>query len=438
MHKLVKLFLFVYLVFLTNCSFDKKTGFWTKTKKITKEEKAENKIKEIFVTEKALKNEINPNLKINLSANLINNSFVNNFDNNNGRVNYNGNLKSISKYKFAKIQDFDVFEPEIVFDKENVIFFDNKGSILKFNNSSKLIWKKNYYTKSEKKLNPILFLARNKNILLVADNISKYYALDINTGELLWSKNNTSPFNSQVKIYKDKFFVIDFENILKCFSLKDGNEIWKMKTDKSFIKSQKKLSLIIINDVVYFNNSLGDISAVNINNGELYWQTPTIGSLLYDEQIFLKTSDIIGDNDTIVFSNNKNEFFSLDISTGIVNWKQKINSISRPTLIDDLIFTVSIEGFLFVLDKKSGNIIRVTDIFKQFKMKKRLKIEPVGFIVGSQNIYLTTNNGKLIIIDTLTGKPQSILKIDNGKISRPFVLNKNLYIIKENSVIRLN
>ena len=33
-----------------------------------------------------------------------------------------------------------------------MIFFDNKGSILKFDENSKLIWKKNYYTKSEKKL----------------------------------------------------------------------------------------------------------------------------------------------------------------------------------------------------------------------------------------------------------------------------------------------
>ena len=28
--------------------------------------------------------------------------------------------------------------------------------------------------------------------------------------------------------------------------------------------------------------------------------------------------------------------------------------------------------------------------------------------------------------------------VDNDKISRPFVLNQNLYIIKENSIIKLN
>ena len=438
MNKFLNFFLFLIVLFIVNCSFDKKTGFWTKTKKITEAEKIEYKIKEVFVEEKAFEKELNSNLKINLSAKLINQSFINNFDNNNGRVNYNGNLKNISRYKFSKIEDFNEFEPEIVFNKDNIIFFDNKGTILKFSSSSKLLWKKNYYSKSEKKLNPILFLASNNNTLIVADNVSKYYAIDINSGELLWTKNNSSPFNSQVKIFKDKFFVIDFENVLKCFSLSDGKEIWKVKTEKSFIKSQKKLSLIIINDVVYFNNSVGDISAVNINNGNLLWQTPTRSSTVIDSNIFLKTSDLIADINTILFSNNQNEFYSLDLATGVLNWKQKINSSLRPTLIDNLIFSVSQEGFLFVIEKNSGNIIRVTDIFNQFKIKKRPKIKPVGFIVGSENIYLTTNHGKLIIIDVLTGKPTSILRIDNDKISRPFVLNQNLYIIKENSVIRLN
>ena len=43
-----------------------------------------------------------------------------------------------------------------------------------------------------------------------------------------------------------------------------------------------------------------------------------------------------------------------------------------------------------------------------------------------------------MIIDITSGKTLSMIKIDNDKISRPFVLNQNLYIIKENSIIRLN
>ena len=75
---------------------------------------------------------------------------------------------------------------------------------------------------------------------------------------------------------------------------------------------------------------------------------------------------------------------------------------------------------------------------KILKKKKREKIKPVGFIVGLNNIYLSTNNGRLFVIDISTGKTVSVLKIDNEKISRPIVLDKNLFVIKDDAIIKLN
>ncbi len=428
--------IFLLFFFIANCSLDTKSNIWTKEKKIVKEK--ENPSKLLFQDEKALKKEFNTMLKIKLKGKLINNSFINNFDNNNGRINYKGNLKKISRFKFSKIDNFDEFEPEIIFSKNNVIFFDSNGSILKFDNSSKLIWKKNFYSKFEKKLKPVLFFASNKDTLIVTDSISKYYAINIHTGELLWSKNHYSHFNSQVKIYKDKIFAIDSQNDLICYSIKDGSELWKVKTEITLIKSVKKLSLLVLNNKIYFNNSIGDVAAVDIENGNLLWLTPTQSSEIIGQSFFIKSSYLVANKNSIFLSNNKNEFFSIDSGSGNLNWKQKVNSTLTPTLVDNLIFTITMEGFLVIMDSQKGNIIRITDIFKKFKKKKRLKIKPVGFIVGSENIYLTTNHGRLMIIDITSGKTLSMIKIDNDKISRPFVLNQNLYIIKENSIIRLN
>ena len=106
--------------------------------------------------------------------------------------------------------------------------------------------------------------------------------------------------------------------------------------------------------------------------------------------------------------------------------------------MNDLIFTITLEGFLVVIDNPTGNIIRVTDVFDQFKSKKRNKIKPVGFSISETDIFLSTNQGKLLIIDILTGKTKSTLKIDNDKISRPFFSNNNLYLIKDDSIIKLN
>jgi len=427
---------FISIIFINGCSFNKNSKFWTQSQNIQEENNPN--YKEIFVEQDALSQELNTNLSINLKNNINNNLRIRNFYNNDGRLNYDGVLKKSSRYKFSKIKNFYQFEPTISFNDKNLIFFDNKGSVLQFDDKSKLIWKKNYYSKSEKKLKPILQFMNNKDILIVADNIAKYYALNLNTGELLWFKSNLAPFNSQIKIYQDKFFIIDFSNTLRCFSIKNGEELWSIKTENSLIRSQKKLSMVIVDDFLYFKNSIGDISAVSINQGELLWQLPTQSSLIYEGAFSLETSDIITDGRTLFFSNNKNQFFSIDLETGSFNWENKINSNLRPSLVGNFLFTVSLEGYLIVIDKNSGNIIRVTDIFRNYKKKKREKIKPVGFIIGAKNIYLTVDNGRLLVIDIKTGKTISILKVDNDKISRPFVLDKNLFVIKDDAIIKLD
>ena len=432
MNKVLKL-LFVF-IFITNCSFHENSKFWNKEKLTTEKKENNNKL---FKKKESINVEFNQNLKITIPKKLIYNNFSQN-QNNYGRYNYSGKFENKSKYKFSRIKDFHQYEPEIVFDNNNVIFFDNKGTILKFDQNSKLIWKKNYYSKKEKKQNPILFFASTKDYLIVADTLSKFYMLDINSGEILWSKKSSAPFNSQIKIYKDKFFTTDFENILRGHNIKDGEEVFKIKTENSLIRSQKKLSLVIVDEKIYFNNSLGDISAVDINSSQLIWQTPTQSSQVYNESFFLKTSDIVADNNSLYFSNNKNEFYSLDIETGSLNWKQDVNSNLRPIIIDDYIFSISTKGYLIIIQKITGNIIRINNIFKVIKNNKKNNIVPTGFAIATNSIYVTTSNGRLLEIDLETGKNKSTIKVDGDIISKPSILNNAMYIITDNSIIRLD
>ena len=433
MNKIFQLLLII--IFSSGCSLNKNSKFWT-SETIKKIE--EQKFEKIFDDPTALSQELNTNISLNFSKSFTKNNLSKKFTNNDGRVNFDGSLNKSLKYKFSKIENFYQFEPELSFYKGNIIFFDDKGTVLQFDGRSKLIWKKNHYTKSEKKSNPILQFANNDKFLIIADNLSKYFMLNLQSGDLVWSKNNTAPFNSQIKIYKDRFFVIDFTNTLRCYSMKNGEEIWNFQTETALIRSQKRLSMVIVEDVIYFNNSLGDISAVRINDGELLWQLPTQSDVLYESAFSLETSDIIPDNKDLFFSNNKNQFFSIDIKSGSFNWENSINSNLRPTIVENFIISVSLEGYLIVIDKITGNIIKVTDVFNNFKPKKRKEILPTGFIVGLKNIYLSTNIGRLLVIDIKSGKTISTLKIDKDKISRPFVSNQNLYLAKDNAIIKLN
>ena len=432
-----KFYFFIIYLFITNCSLDTKSGIWSQSKDIVSEIK--NKKEKLFKKAEIYEEEFNTGLKIRLKGDLEKKNSNKNLLNNTGIIKFNGQLKKISKYKFSKIDKFYQYQPELLITKKNtLIFFNDKGTVLNFAKNNKLIWKNNVYSKFEKKQKPILYFASNDKILIVTDNLARYYAINVDTGKTIWSKSNIAPFNSQVKIFKDKFFAIDFENVLRCFSIKDGNEIWNFKTEKSFIKSQQKLSFIINNNKIVFINTLGDLTSVDIETGNLVWQTPTQSSTIIENYFSLKNSDLISANNLIFFSNNQNEFFAIDENNGGINWIQNLNSNLRPTFVDGLVFTVTLEGYLVAIDSRNGNIVRMTNVLSIINNYKKKNIKPEGFIISNDKIFLSLNNGRLVVIETLTGKPTDVVKIDSQKISRPYILNNEMFIVRDNAIIKLN
>ena len=420
------LIFYFFLVLLSNCSIVKKD--------VTEEE---SQAKDIFKKNEPIEKELNPNIKIQLKKLTKGKPFFRNNSNNSGNINFETNFEKISSYKFTAIDHFKINQPELIFiDDNGIIFFDGKGTIFKINEDLKEVWKVNYYNKKEKKLKPILYFAQNAKNLIVTDTLSKFYSINLKNGELSWSKESVSAFNSNIKIYKDRFMTIDFDNVIRCFSIKDGDELWIFKAENSFIKSQKKLSLVLKGEIVYFINNLGDITALNVNDGSLVWQTPTQTNVIYQNAFTLENSDLVFANNSIYFSNNKNEIFSIDAKRGIVNWKQTVNSSLRPTIIKNLIFSVSEEGYVFIIDDQTGNIIRITNALKNIENKKK-EVSPTGFLIARNKIYLSLNNGRLIKIDNENGIQEKIYKFTNSYISKPYYFNNSMYLLVKNSIIKI-
>ena len=426
---------FIFILFLSSCSLSDVGGFWSKQKEL-KNQKL--KFETLFKKDDVRSKEFNQNIEFVLDNKIFKLNYSSKIDNNDGYTLFNGELNKIQKYNFKSIKNFHILEPNLIFYNNNLIFFDNNGHILSFNDSSKLNWKVNNYSKSDKKVGLLISMNHIKNQLFVSDNLSNIYSLDINNGKLLWLTKNESPFNSEIKFFKDKIFAVDSNNSLNCFSMKDGSLIWQYKTEKSFINSSKKLSIIVKDKIVIFSNSLGDITALNVDNGSLLWQKFTHNSKIYEDIMTLKTSNLIENDNSLYFSNNKNQFYSLDLYTGNTNWIQNINTNIKPSIIGNYIFTISLDGYFFIIEKGTGNILRITSLFDHLKKKKNEKIYPTGFIFNSQDIFISTTNGKLLVVNIKTGNIKNILKVDNDTISRPFSQNQNMYLIKDNSIIKLN
>ncbi len=155
---MIKIFIIIVFSFLlVNCSLNDKSKIWNKKNKIS-----ENKNIEIILEEKKNKpKEFNSKFKLDLSKVNFGNNINNNY-NNFGPQSYSGKFKKIRNFKFNKFNEVYELNFQPLFLENSLIFFDKKGSIIKYDFNGKILWKKNYYSKSEKKSNPRLSFSKKK------------------------------------------------------------------------------------------------------------------------------------------------------------------------------------------------------------------------------------------------------------------------------------
>ena len=249
--------IFSLSIILFECSFDDKTGIWIEK---TKRKVDDTKVIKLTGNRNKFQEELNPNLaiKINSPAKINKNWSMPglNYSNLTSHLKYGGQVNKFSKYKFKKIPQSTIKENPLIIKENYFITVSEKGSIVKFVDRRKVQWNRNVYSKKEKKKIENISLALYKDKLYAIDNLGKYYAIDVDTGEIIWVKRHKAIFNSQVKITKNKILAVDSDNVINCFSTTDGKQIWKFETPSTFIKTNKKLSIVITPDSVLFSNTL--------------------------------------------------------------------------------------------------------------------------------------------------------------------------------------
>ena len=440
-----KIVFFLIFISLNNCSFDNKTGIWGESKKekrrISELEKKQKQIldiekiyssENIYSKEKSLTNKIILSKPKNISAwkmsglnsqNFLGNIYL-------PRVNNNFLKKKIGKDKFSIHKGM---TPLLAFNN-NIALSDDTGTIFYINKRGKIKWKKNIYKKIYKRVYKNLVFSIHENNIYVADNIGFIYAINLESGKLVWIKNYGVPIKSNMKIIKNKIFLVDQDNKILCFNTKDGSIIWNILSIASFIKSQNLLSIAISRDGnVFVMTSSADIFKINSESGNVIWSRNTSDSLYANATDFFNSSEIVISDDEIIFSAGS-KIFSYDAINGSTNWENEVNTVATPIIDGENIFIVTENGYFVILHKDTGKIISSTNILKILKKKKQ-DTRITGFIMGSGKIYSVTLNGNLIVSSAVSGKAEYFKKIGEKNIAPLIISSEALYILTENSRI---
>ncbi len=57
-------------------------------------------------------------------------------------------------------------------------------------------------------------------------------------------------------------------------------------------------------------------------------------------------------------------------------------------------------------------------------------------MVGQNNLYLTNSDGSLIVVKLISGNILKIEKVSRDLISKPYIYNGELFIVKNGSIVK--
>ena len=237
----MKKIILISLLIFSYCSFDNKTGIWENSNEAIYKSEQFKDFKTLQFKDESFKSIIQPsnNLKITLAP--INSEKVwvdeyynksnnySNFDYQNINDVYSKSGK-LTKYKLKK---------NFLYDGVNIINSDNRGNILFYSTKEKKIkYKFNFYKKQFKKINKILNIVLEKNIIYVSDNIGYLYALDYKKEKILWAENYKIPFRSNIKLVENSLIVANQNNYLFLINKINGKKLKSIPTEEITLKNK--------------------------------------------------------------------------------------------------------------------------------------------------------------------------------------------------------
>ncbi|WP_041944105.1 outer membrane protein assembly factor BamB family protein [Wigglesworthia glossinidia] len=263
----------------------------------------------------------------------------------------------------------------------------------------------------------------------------------------------------------EKIFFANYTGTVKAINIYTGTKIWEINLNNLFIPHKKNIKLaggigVSSSDInyIYMGSEYGIIYALDINNGKLIWKQKTLGKILsipqstnygvliiYTNNGFLQAlNEIDGSiqwtkkinnevfntykydiffvkifSDKVILIDNKKNVIALSVYNGETIWEQSINYIDHKKnnlfysinekkdviVLDNKIYVISKNGYLFCLNSESGKILWIN---------KSIYISKI--LYDKNNLYAIDQYYKIIAINLHTGEN---VWIYNQKLIRP-------------------
>ena len=271
-----------------------------------------------------------------------------------------------------------------------------------------------------------------KDIFYNINNVTKNFSYNESNQIILKTKKITKYKSSENILFEnDNIILTDQKGNIIIFSINSNSITSKFNFyRKKFKKLNKYLNFTVEDEIIYISDNIGFIYAYNYLQKKILWAK--------NYKVPFR-SNIKINSDKIITSNQNNDFFVLDKNTGnliklIPSEENNINNNFRNNiaLSNEEIFILNTYGTLYSIDFNDFKFNWFLNLSENFDLNID-KMFDGSAIVFNKNKILLSSNKSFFILDSLNGSIKH--KRNFSSKFKPLINNGNVFLITNNNFL---
>jgi len=194
------------------------------------------------------------------------------------------------------------------------------------------------------------------NKIFIGSENGKIYALNAETGELVWQSNIKGEVINTPAIDSGVVVVNTASGIMKGINADNGEEIWKVDQDVPALTLRGISAPVIASGGVLVGTGKGSLNVYLLEKGQEGWSTeigePTGSTEL--ERVIDVDSDPVVFGDKIYVISSRGNLAAVELKSGRVLWKRQYSSYRQISIYRNTIFLTNLRGHVYAIDRVNG------------------------------------------------------------------------------------
>jgi outer membrane protein assembly factor BamB len=281
-------------------------------------------------------------------------------------------------------------------------------------------------------------LAYGDGRLFVTTGFGIIFALDAQSGEIIWQQRVTAPMRAAPTVSGGRVFATTLDNRTFALAADNGRRLWEHTGVQEIAGLLGGASPAVAGSVVVVPYSSGELHALLVENGRELWSdvlTPVNRFDPVSNLAHIRGMPVI-DRGLVLAVSHAGRMVAIDLRRGVRAWELEVGGVQMPWSAGEFIYLLTNESEVICVVRQSGRV-RWVRALPRFEDPEELE-GPIGWfgpVLAGDRLIVAASTGDALSISPYTGELLGHLDLPGTPTVAPVVANNTIYILTEDATL---